>query len=111
MSSYPETLHRFQNLVGDRQQNETLVALIIDSPWLPGYAGVDTLDFFFDPETWFEVYQRARRDLPGAAFVPGTWVEYGMALEPSGFGTPIQWSRKSPPSVIQYPSPDGSSGS
>ena len=23
------------------------VALIVDSPWLPGYAGLDTLYFFF----------------------------------------------------------------
>jgi uroporphyrinogen decarboxylase len=103
MENYPDILTRFEDLVRRKDKDRTMVVLIIDSPWLPGYAGVNTLDFFFDPKTWFEVYQRARQDLPGVAFVPGTWVEYGMALEPSGFGAPIQWSRKSPPSVRPYP--------
>jgi len=28
------------------EADRTSVALIVDSPWLPGYAGVDTLDYF-----------------------------------------------------------------
>ena len=31
------------------------VALIVDSPWLPGYAGLDTRDYFLFPEKWLEV--------------------------------------------------------
>jgi len=80
-----------------------MVAMIIDSPWLPGYMGVDTLDFFFDPAVWLAAHEQATADLPGVAFVPGSWMEYGMAAEPSGWGVPIQWSHISPPSIHPHP--------
>ena len=31
------------------------VALIVDSPWLPGYAGIDTRDYFLLPDQWLEI--------------------------------------------------------
>lgn len=80
-----------------------MTALIIDSPWLPGYAGVDTLDFYFDPAVWLAAHEQALADLHGVAFVPGTWLEYGMAAEPSGWGVPIRWSRISPPAIRPHP--------
>jgi uroporphyrinogen decarboxylase len=80
-----------------------MVALIIDSPWLPGYAGVGTLDFYFDPSTWLRAYERAARDLPGVLFLPGAWAELGMAAEPSGWGVPIHWSDRQPPGLGAYP--------
>jgi len=92
-------LDRFERIVRTRSTDETMVALIIDSPWLPGYAGVNTLDFYFDPRVWLEAYTRVREDLPGVAFVPDAWVEFGMATEPSGWGVPVQWSANSPPGV------------
>ncbi len=103
MPGYPLKLNRFQSLVRDRQRDRTVVALIIDSPWLPGYAGVGTMDFYFDPSTWLQVYERVQNDLPGVVFVPGSWVELGMAAEPSGWGVPIQWSDSQPPGVGKYP--------
>jgi len=80
-----------------------MAALIIDSPWLPGYMGADTLDYYFDPGLWLAAQERAAADLPGVAFVPGAWWEYGMAAEPSGWGVPIRWSRTSPPSIVPHP--------
>lgn len=103
MSAYPETLELLVSLVRSRQRDRTMAALIIDSPWLPGYAGVNTLDFFFDDRTWLAAWDRAVRDLPGAAFVPGAWVELGMAAEPSGWGLPLQWSDRQPPGVHHFP--------
>ena len=102
-TDYPETLARFERLVREKATDRTMVALIIDSPWLPGYAGVGMLDFYFDPQTWRDVYFKTLDDLPGVAFVPGTWVEFGMAAEPSGWGCPIQWSDTQPPGVHHYP--------
>jgi uroporphyrinogen decarboxylase len=103
MSTYLKTLDRFVSLVRDRRRDRTMAALIIDSPWLPGYAGVGTIDFYFDPDTWLRVWEQAHRDLPGAAFVPGSWIELGMAAEPSGWGVPIQWSDHQPPGLNHYP--------
>ncbi|HSR33606.1 MAG TPA: uroporphyrinogen decarboxylase, partial [Anaerolineae bacterium] len=62
------------------------VALIVDSPWLPGYAGIDTRDYFLLPEKWLEINLGLLDRFPGAVWIPGFWVEYGMAAEPSAFG-------------------------
>jgi len=103
MTAYQQTLDRLLSLIRDGRRDDTMAALIIDSPWLPGYAGVGTIDFYFDPSTWLRVYEQVLQDLPGVAFVPGTWVELGMTAEPSGWGVPIQWSDHQPPGVNHYP--------
>ncbi len=75
------------------------VALIVDSPWLPGYAGIDTRDYFVLPDKWFEIHRGLIDRFPGAAWLPGFWVEYGMAAEPSAFGIRMQFHPDSPPSI------------
>lgn len=103
LGDYPRTFDRFVQLVRDKSRDETMVALIVDSPWLPGYAGVKTVDFYFDVNVWLDVHRKLLRDLPGVAFVPGSWFEFGMAAEPSGWNVPIQWQQHSPPGVHHYP--------
>jgi len=103
MSDNRQTLSEFEGIVRGKAAGKTMVALIVDSPWLPGYAGVNTLDFYFDVRIWLDAYRKALDDLPGVAFVPGSWVEFGMAAEPSGWGVPIQWMQDSPPAVHHYP--------
>ncbi len=100
---YSETLIRFETFLRSPDREHPMVALIIDSPWLPGYMEADTLDYLFDPDIWLATWTRVVTDLPGVAFVPGTWWEYGMAAEPSGWGAPIRWSRNSPPSIWTHP--------
>jgi len=103
MTGYPERMERFQDLVRRRSRDSTMVALIIDSPWLPGYAGVGTMDYYFDPATWLEVQDRVAGDLPGVVFVPGAWAELGMTAEPSGWGLPLLWSDVQPPGLGKHP--------
>ena len=98
-----ETLDQFENLVRSRDRGRTMVTLIVDSPWLPGYAGVSTTDFFFDQTVWFDTYKKAAKDLNGAALLPGAWFELGMVAEPSGWGVPIRWSAQQPPDVSRFP--------
>jgi len=75
------------------------VALIVDSPWLPGYAGIDTRDYYLFPDKWLEINLGLRERFPGAVWIPGFWVEFGMAVEPSAFGVKFQFHPDSPPSV------------
>jgi uroporphyrinogen decarboxylase len=75
------------------------VAFIVDSPWLPGYAGVHTLDFFLDFERWFAIHRSLLQRWPDVAWIPGFWVEYGMATEPSAFGCRMHWHHDRPPSI------------
>jgi uroporphyrinogen decarboxylase len=75
------------------------VALIVDSPWMPGFAGLHTLDFFLDTTAWLETHLALLARFPDVVFLPGFWVEYGMANEPSAFGARILWHPDSPPSL------------
>lgn len=77
------------------------LALIIDSPWIPGYVGVKHMDFFFDPEVWFQSHWKIHQEFPDIIFVPGWWWEYGMAAEPSVFGSKIKFWPDNTPS--EYP--------
>ncbi len=62
------------------------IALIVDSPWIPGYLGHSTLDYLTLPDVWLKANIRVAEDFPEIIFIPGFWLEYGMAAEPSGFG-------------------------
>jgi len=68
------------------------VGFIIDSPWLPGWAGISTLDYYASGEKWLEANLKAVRSFPDVLFLPGFWSEYGMCTEPSAFGTKCRWA-------------------
>ncbi len=91
--------NRFKQATRLEEPAQVPVAFIVDSPWLPGYAGVNTLDFFLQPETWFEAHYGLLERFPDAVWVPGFWVEYGMAAEPSAFGARIHFHHDRPPSI------------
>lgn len=64
---------------------------IIDSPWLPKWAGHKILDYFTDDRIFFEDNLKAIRTFPETMFIPGFWAEYGMCTEPSAFGAVPVW--------------------
>ncbi len=73
------------------------MALIVDSPWIPGYLGIKHLDYYLDPELWFQSNLRLHREFPDIIFVPSWWMEYGMAAEPSALGAKIKfWPDNTP---------------
>jgi uroporphyrinogen decarboxylase len=61
--------------------------------------GISTLDYLTVPEVWLEANLRVEADFPEVAFLPGFWVEVGMAAEPSGFGCPVSFFREKTPQV------------
>jgi len=67
------------------------VGFIIDSPWLPGWAGVSTLDYFTNEQLWFDSNIKAIEQFPDIMFLPGFWSEFGMCTEPSAFGSKCTW--------------------
>ncbi len=73
------------------------VGFIIDSPWLPGWAGISTLDYYTRDEMWFEANRKAVETFPEIMFLPGFWSEYGMCTEPSAFGAKLVWAEKNLP--------------
>jgi uroporphyrinogen decarboxylase len=73
------------------------VGFIIDSPWLPGWAGISIMDYFCSEKLWFEANLKADRQFPEVIFLPGFWAEYGMCTEPSAFGSKCRWSENGLP--------------
>ncbi len=59
---------------------------IIDSPWLPNWAGMSIMDYFSSEEHWFQAHLKAAKTFPKTIFFPGFWSEFGMCTEPSAFG-------------------------
>ncbi|MGD0382258.1 MAG: uroporphyrinogen decarboxylase family protein [Thermoguttaceae bacterium] len=73
--------------------------LIIDSPWLPGWAGVSIMDYFSDDRAWLQSNLKAARQFERIMFLPGFWAEYGMCTEPSAFGAKCIWHENDFPSA------------
>jgi len=67
------------------------VGFIIDSPWLPGWAGMSILDYYSSEQMWFDANLKAIRQFPDIMFLPGFWSEFGMCTEPSAFGAKCSW--------------------
>ena len=63
------------------------VGFIIDSPWLPGWAGMEIAEYLSSETLWFEANRRAMETFPEVWFLPGFWSEFGMCTEPSAFGS------------------------
>jgi uroporphyrinogen-III decarboxylase len=67
------------------------VGFIIDSPWLPHWAGISITDYFSNEQMWFEANLKAVQRFPDIIFLPGFWAEFGMCTEPSAFGAICTW--------------------
>ena len=101
----PEQWDIFKRAARREKLERIPMALIIDSPWIPGYLGLNHLDFYLDPELWFQSHLKIHREFPDIIFVPGWWMEYGMAAEPSALGAKIKfWPHNTPsecPSLLR----------
>lgn len=93
----PEQWTAFKSAAKRHPGAPTPLSLIVDSPWIPGYAGISHLDFFVDPETWFQANLKVALDFPEVIPFPSWWVEYGMAIEPSAFGNRVHFHENKTP--------------
>jgi len=83
------------------------VGFIIDSPWLPSWAGMTIREYFEDDDKWLEANLKAIREFPDIIFLPGFWAEFGMCTEPSAFGSQCTWHEDDLPfaeKIIKDPS-------
>lgn len=75
-----------QDIVSGKILDPLPIGFIIDSPWLPNWAGMTILDYFSSDEKWFEANRKVIETFPEPMYFPGFWSEYGMCSEPSAFG-------------------------
>lgn len=79
-----------------RELDAVPASVIVDSPWIPGYVGISTLDYLTDVSMWWDAQQKIRADFPDVIFMPDYWVEFGMGAEPSGFGCKMNFYENQP---------------
>jgi uroporphyrinogen-III decarboxylase len=94
----PEQWETFKRAARREKMDKIPMALIVDSPWIPGYLGIKHLDYFLDPELWFQSNLKIMREFPDIIFIPSWWMEYGMAAEPSVLGAKIKFWQDNTPS-------------
>ncbi|HNY53817.1 MAG TPA: uroporphyrinogen decarboxylase family protein [Bacteroidales bacterium] len=75
------------SMIDGKKLNYRPSGFIIDSPWLPGWCGITTLDYYASDEKWLKANIMAAQTFPDVWFMPGFWSEYGMCTEPSAFGS------------------------
>jgi uroporphyrinogen decarboxylase len=80
-------------LIDGRKLNYRPSGFIVDSPWIPGWYGISTLDYFSSEELWLKSNLAATDRFPDVWFMPGFWAEYGMCTEPSAFGSRMIFSK------------------
>ena len=50
----PAQWDTFKRAVRREKLDEIPMALIVDSPWIPGYLDIKHMDYYLDPEVWFD---------------------------------------------------------
>ncbi|HPA87369.1 MAG TPA: uroporphyrinogen decarboxylase family protein [Bacteroidales bacterium] len=84
-------------LISGRDIGYRPVGFIIDSPWIPGWYGISSLDYYTSDDFWFRSNLAAAERFPDVWFMPGFWSEYGMCTEPSAYGSRMVFSEFSLP--------------
>jgi uroporphyrinogen-III decarboxylase len=85
------------NLIDGNKLSYQPVGFIIDSPWIPGWYGISTIDYYASDELWLKANLKAINTFPEIWFLPSFWSEYGMCTEPSAFGSRMIFSEDSLP--------------
>ena len=85
------------DILDGKKTGKAVPGLIIDSPWIPGWYGISTLQYYASGELWFRANMEAIRTFPQVIFLPGFWSEFGMCTEPSAFGAKLTWNEHSLP--------------
>jgi uroporphyrinogen decarboxylase len=107
----PEQWEKLLAVIDGEVLDPLPVGFVIDSPWLPGWAGITALDYYASEQMWFDVNVKAVEQFPDAMFLPGFWSEYGMCTEPSAFGAKCSWQETELPHAAKIISDFQAAGS
>ncbi|MBI9018669.1 MAG: uroporphyrinogen decarboxylase [Phycisphaerae bacterium] len=89
------------DIIEGKKFDEIPIGFIIDSPWLPGWAGCSLIDYYSSDRIWLDANFKAINTFPDITFLPGFWSEYGMCTEPSAFGSKMVWSPTNLPHAMK----------
>ncbi len=75
------------SMINGKKLNYQPSGFIVDSPWIPGWYGISTVDYYSSDDLWLKANLKMISTFPEVWFLPGFWSEYGMCTEPSAFGS------------------------
>ncbi len=84
-------------IIKGKEQADPLTGFIIDSPWIPGWYGINHLNYYASDRMWLDANKKVLETFPDTLFLPGFWSEYGMCTEPSAFGAKCIWKESQLP--------------
>jgi len=85
------------SMIAGKESQRPLTGFIIDSPWIPGWYGISTMEYYSSDRSWLDANIKAIETFPDSLFLPGFWSEYGMCSEPSAFGAKCIWQKNDLP--------------
>jgi uroporphyrinogen decarboxylase len=85
------------SVIEGRKLNYQPAGFIVDSPWIPGWYGISTVDYYSSDELWLKANLKVVNSFPETWFLPSFWSEFGMCTEPSAFGSRMIFLEKSLP--------------
>ncbi len=84
-------------ILDGRESRPLPVGFIVDSVWLPRWAGISVLDYYTSEPLWYQANRRLMEAFPEVMIFPGFWAEFGMFSEPSAFGARCVWAENDLP--------------
>jgi hypothetical protein len=60
----------FKRAAKSERLDRVPAALIMDSPWLPGHLGISHLDYYVDPDRWFDLNLEIMQDFAKVIVFP-----------------------------------------
>ncbi|MGA1976402.1 MAG: uroporphyrinogen decarboxylase family protein [Bacteroidales bacterium] len=85
------------DLIDGKKLKYEPAGFITDSPWIPGWYGISTVDYYSSDDLWMKSNLKAIQSFPEVWFFPSFWSEYGMCTEPSAFGARMIFSERNLP--------------
>ena len=82
----PEQWETLQKCAAGEELPTLPVALIVDSPWIPGFLGISTLDYLTIPEVWLKANLAVEQAFPGRDLRAGL-----LERDGNGRGTQRLW--------------------
>jgi uroporphyrinogen-III decarboxylase len=89
--------NKLLDVVNGRKTDRPVGGFIIDSPWIPGWYGISSIQYYGSGLSWFDANLKAVNDFRDVIMLPGFWSEFGMCTEPSAFGSKLTWYEASLP--------------
>jgi len=84
-------LKNFQDTINHREPDEIPVAFWGFATYVPNVLGIKNPEYYTNIEIKLKIQMDWQRRFPNVMMMPGTWPDWGVVVEPAGFGCSVVW--------------------